>query len=57
MTGTNVYVRAGAGTSFQVVGSKTMGDVVNILETTTADGLTWGRMDIGWICMSYVRMS
>ena len=57
VTGTNVYVRAGAGTSFQVVGSKTMGDVVNILETTTADGLTWGRMDIGWICMSYVRMS
>lgn len=57
VTGSAVNVRAGAGTSYQVVGSKSAGDVVNILETTTAEGYTWGRIDIGWICMNYVRMN
>ncbi len=57
ITGTNVNIRAGAGTSYQVVGSKNMGDVVTILETATAEGYTWGRTDLGWICMNYVRMS
>ena len=57
MTGSAVNVRAGAGTSYQVVGSKSAGDVVTILETVTAEGYTWGRIDIGWICMNYVRMN
>lgn len=57
ITGSAVNVRAGAGTSFQVVGTKSAGDVVTILETTTAEGYTWGRIDIGWICMNYVRMN
>ena len=48
---------AGAGTSYQIVGSKSAGDVVTILETVTAEGYTWGRIDIGWICMNYVRMN
>lgn len=57
VTGTAVNVRAGAGQSYQTVGSKTMGDVVTIYETTTAEGYTWGRIDTGWICMNYVRMN
>ncbi len=57
ITGSAVNVRAGAGTSYQVVGTKSAGDVVTILETTTAEGYTWGRIDIGWICMNYVRMN
>ena len=57
VTGSAVNIRAGAGTSYQVVGSKSAGDVVTILETVTAEGYTWGRIDIGWICMNYVRMN
>lgn len=57
VTGNGVNVRAGAGQSYASVGTRNMGDVVTILETTTAEGRTWGRMDIGWICMDYVRMS
>ena len=57
VTGSAVNIRAGAGTSYQVVASKSAGDVVTILETATAEGYTWGRTDIGWICMNYVRMN
>lgn len=57
VTGNGVNVRVGAGQSYQSVGTKNMGDVVTILETATAEGRTWGRMDIGWICMDYVRMN
>lgn len=57
VTGSAVNIRAGAGTSYQVVGTKSAGDIVTILETATAEGYTWGRIDIGWICMNYVRMN
>ena len=57
VTGSAVNVRAGAGTSYNVVGTKSAGDVVTFLETATAEGYTWGRIDIGWICMNYVRMN
>lgn len=57
VTGSAVNIRAGAGTSYQIVASKSAGDVVTILETCTAEGYTWGRTDIGWICMNYVRMN
>ena len=55
ITGSGVNIRAGAGTSYQIVGGKSMGDVVNILETVSAEGKVWGRIDLGWICMDYVR--
>ena len=57
VTGSGVNVRSGAGTSYPVVGSKTMGDVVTITETVSADGMIWGKIDIGWISMNYVRMN
>ena len=57
ITGSAVNIRAGAGTSYQIVGGKSMGDVVNILETVSAEGKIWGRIDLGWICMDYVRMN
>lgn len=57
VTGNGVNVRVGAGQSYQSVGTKNMGDVVTILEVATVEGRTWGRMDIGWICMDYVRMN
>ena len=30
------------------------GDKVTVLETVTVDGVDWGRIEQGWICMDYV---
>lgn len=57
VTGSGLNVRNGAGTGYNIVGALNQGDVVTILETTTADGMQWGRISQGWICMNYVRMN
>lgn len=58
VTGSAVNIRAGAGTNYDIVGSKSSGDTVTILETAAAnDGRIWGRIDLGWICMDYVRLN
>lgn len=31
------------------------GDKVTVLETKTVDGITWGRVHNGWVCMDYVQ--
>lgn len=58
ITGNTVNIRAGAGTNYDTVGSKSSGDTVTILETVASnDGRIWGRIDLGWICMDYVRLN
>lgn len=57
ITGSNVNVRAGAGTNFQIVGSLSYGDIVTVLETTTVGNSQWGRINNGWFCMDYARMN
>lgn len=47
-------IRDGAGTGYKVVGYYYNGDRVAILETTSVDGVLWGRTDKGWISMEYV---
>ena len=56
VTGSSVNVRAGAGTSYDVVGSYKKGDTVYIYETTKVGSSTWGHTDKGWLNMSYVQM-
>ena len=51
-----LYIRQGAGTSNPVVGYLTNGNRVTILEKKAAGGYIWGRIDSGWICMTYVVM-
>ena len=48
-------VRSGPGTNHSMVSLLSRGQTVEILETTTVSGVKWGRIDQGWICMSYVR--
>lgn len=55
LTSGRLNVRSGAGTSYKIVSSLTNGAKVTILETTTVDGVSWGRISIGWICMDYVK--
>ena len=48
-------IRSNAGTSNTVVGYLYAGAKVEILETKTVNGVQWGRVTKGWICMDYVK--
>ncbi len=50
-------IRKGAGTSYAIVGYLNNGAKVKILEQKTVNGAAWGRIDKGWISMSYVVLS
>ena len=56
VTGDALRIRAGAGTTYKVVGHLYIGDRVEILEQKTVAGMVWGRTEKGWICMDYVEM-
>ena len=56
ITADMLNVRKGPGSDFEKSGSYTKGDRIEILETQTADDTTWGRTNLGWIGMGYVRM-
>lgn len=49
-------IRSGAGTSYAHIGNLTSGTQVVIYEQTTVNGQTWGRIDQGWICLTYVKL-
>lgn len=53
ITAEKLYIREGAGTSYDTVGSYKKGDTVQILETKN----NWGRTDKGWISLKYVQTS
>ena len=53
---TELNVRSGAGTDYSVVGWVYPGDKVTILEQKTVGSMKWGRIDKGWISMSYVKL-
>jgi len=50
-----LLIRSSAGTSNRVVGYLYYGAKVEITETTTAGGLSWGKTAKGWICLKYVK--
>ena len=52
---TNLRIRAGAGTSYEAIGSYLRGAQVLITAQTTVKGTVWGRTDKGWISMDYVK--
>lgn len=55
VTGTNALrIRSGAGTHTSQVGILSKDTMVTITETTMVDGVKWGRIASGWICMTYV---
>ena len=56
VTGNGLNIRSGAGTDYDMVGSLKKGDRVSIQETQTVDGVKWGRISQGWICLTYVKM-
>ena len=54
---TAVNIRAAAGVNNALVGTAALGSTVTIYETTTVNGVEWGRMDRGWVCMTYIRLN
>ena len=52
----SLRIRGGAGTAYDAVGKLYTGDRVEILEIVTINGLRWGRISKGWICLSYVQL-
>lgn len=57
VTTANLNVRSGAGTNNSVVGALLKGAKVEILEKTTVNGQSWGRIGQNkWICLSYVKL-
>ena len=55
ISGTNALrIRSGAGTHTAQVGILSKDTIVEITETTMVDGVKWGKIASGWICMTYV---
>ena len=48
-------IRSGAGLNHEIVGFLYRDAKVEILEETTVNGMTWGRTDMGWISLDYVK--
>lgn len=53
---TGLRIRSGAGTEYPMIGYYQQGDKVQITQKKTAGGMEWGRTNLGWICMNYVKL-
>ena len=56
VTAGKLNVRKGPDSKYETAGAYYKGDRIEILETQTADDTLWGRTNLGWIGMGYVRM-
>jgi len=52
--GDNLRIRTGPGLSYSIAGYVAHGSRVEILERQTVSGMTWGRVEKGWISLDYV---
>lgn len=48
-------VRSGVGVYHDIVATLVRGDTVQILEQVDLNGVMWGRISEGWICLTYVQ--
>lgn len=56
VTAGKLTIRKGPDSKYESDGAYYNGDRIEILETQAIDGTTWGRTNLGWIGMGYVRM-
>lgn len=52
-----VNIRSAAGVGNALVTTLANGTAVTVYEQKTVDNASWGRIDQGWVCMDYVRLS
>lgn len=48
-------IRSGPGTDYPEVGRLQEGTKVEVLETARSGFSSWGRIDLGWVCMDYIE--
>lgn len=56
VTADKLNIRKGPDSKYETNGAYYKGDRVEIVETQTVDDTVWGRTNLGWIGMGYVRM-
>lgn len=56
VTAGKLNIRKGPDSKYEADGAYYEGDRIEILETQTVDDTVWGRTNLGWIGMGYVRM-
>ena len=56
VTANKLNIRKGPDSKYETDGAYYQGDRIEILETQTAGDTIWGRTNLGWIGMGYVRM-
>ena len=57
ISSTQLNVRAAAGTNNAIVGRLTPGTSVTVYELTNVNGVSWGRIATGWVCMQYIQLT
>ncbi len=57
VTGSNLRIRKGPSTAYDIVGYLQIGDEVVITDTVTTGTTRWGKTDKGWISMDYVDIT
>ena len=53
---TVLNIRSGPGTNYSRSGQLTPGTKIQITEQTKTNGVSWGKIAQGWVCMTYVKM-
>ena len=48
----HLWIRAGAGTNYDLVGRLNYGDRVEIFEIVRVGDVQWGRIETGWVCIT-----
>ena len=54
--GSSLRVRSGAGSNYTITAYLNDGDKVEILDRKTVNSVEWGRINKGWIMMSFVKL-
>ena len=57
ISSTQLNVRAAAGTNNAIVGRLNPGTTVTVYELTSVNGVSWGRISAGWVCMQYIQIT
>ena len=57
ISSTQLNVRAAAGTNNAIVGRLAPGTAVTVYELTNVNGVSWGRIATGWVCMQYIQLT
>lgn len=52
----HVNVRSAAGVNNKLVGTLAVGTRVTVTEQTKVNGVSWGHVEKGWVCMDYIKL-